>query len=91
MGATVVVKRGIGTKPIVGDIIYIGYIYIMARGGGGGIGVYGLLGTVNQCKAEEKSMYCNIMKMFNLLIVVLVVVYLAFIAYTFFAPKRYRY
>jgi hypothetical protein len=36
-------------------------------------------------------MYCNIMKMFNLLIIVLVVVYLAYIAYTFFGPKKYRY
>jgi len=65
----------------------------MARGGGGigGSGVYGLFGTVIQCKAEDKSMYCNIMKLFNLLIVVLVVVYLAYIAYTFFGPKKYRY
>jgi hypothetical protein len=98
MGAKLGNNLGIGTKSFVGDIIYIEYIYIMARGriggGGGGIGgsgVYGLFGTVIQCKAEDNSMYCNIMKMFNLLIIVLVVVYLAYIAYTFFGPKKYRY
>jgi len=63
----------------------------VGNGGIGGSGIHGLFGTVIQCKAEDKSMYCNIMKLFNLLIVVLVVAYLAFIAYTYFAPKRYRY
>ena len=69
----------------------------MARGrigggsGIGGSGVHGLFGTVIQCKAEDASMYCNIMKMFNLLIVFLFMSYLAYIAYTFFGPKKYRY
>ena len=42
----------------------------MARrdnGGIGGSGVFGLLGTTVQCKAEDRSAYCTIAKIFNML------------------------
>ena len=63
----------------------------IGNGGIGGTGIHGLFGTVIQCKSEDNSLYCNIMKMFNLLIVFLFMVYLAYVAYLFFGPKKYRY
>lgn len=42
----------------------------MARsnnGGIGGSGVFGLLGTTVQCKAEDRSAYCTAAKVMNML------------------------
>jgi len=67
----------------------------MARGGGrvssgnGGImgsGIFGFFGTTIKCDSTDNSMYCNIMKLFNLLIVFIIVGYILYIAYTLFGP-----
>lgn len=59
-------------------------------GGGGGIlgsGIFGVFGTTIRCDSKEDSTYCNIMKLFNLLIVFFVVAYILYIAYgLFIAP-----
>jgi hypothetical protein len=58
-------------------------------GGGGGIlgsGIFGFFGTTIKCDATDDSMYCNIMKLFNLLVVFLIVAYVLYIAYNYFAP-----
>jgi len=52
------------------------------NGGILGSGIFGLFGTTIQCKSEDDSIYCNIMKLFNLLIVVFVV---AFVLYYIFS------
>ena len=42
-----------------------------SSGGGGGIlgsGIFGFFGTTIQCDSKDDSTYCNIMKIFNLLI-----------------------
>ena len=71
----------------------------MAKGGGrssggsgGGMfgsGVFGLFGTTIRCDATDTSIYCNIMKMFNLIIVFFVVCYFLYIAYSYFNPMKY--
>ena len=41
-------------------------------GGGGGIlgsGIFGFFGTTIKCDSTDNSTYCNVMKLFNLLIV----------------------
>lgn len=70
----------------------------MAKGGGssggssGGIlgsGVFGLFGTTIRCDSNDTSIYCSIMKMFNLLIVFFVVCYILYFAYSYFNPMKY--
>ncbi len=56
-------------------------------GGGGGVlgsGIFGVFGTTIKCDATDDSTYCSIMKMFNLLIVFLIVAYVLYIAYSYF-------
>ena len=58
-------------------------------GGGGGIagsGIFGFFGTTIKCDATDDSMFCTIMKLFNMLVVFLIVAYIAYIAYNFFGP-----
>lgn len=57
-----------------------------SNGGILGSGIFGLFGTTIKCDAADDSMYCSIMKMFNLLIVFLIVAYILYIAYNFFGP-----
>lgn len=54
------------------------------RGGILGSGIFGLFGTTIQCNATDNSTYCNIMKLFNLLIVFLIVSFIAYYAYIYF-------
>ena len=57
-----------------------------ASGNGGimGTGVFGLFGTTIRCDATDESAYCQIMKLFNLLIVIFVVCIFAYYAYNYF-------
>ena len=59
-------------------------------GGGGGIlgsGIFGFFGTTIKCDSTDNSTYCNVMKLFNLLIVFFVVAYILYIVYgLFIAP-----
>ena len=58
----------------------------LSKGGGGimGTGVFGLFGTTIRCDANDESAYCQIMKLFNLLIVIFVVCIFAYYAYNYF-------
>ena len=70
----------------------------MAKGGygtgmGGGIlgsGIFGVFGTTIRCDSKDDSTYCNIMKIFNLLIVFLVVIYILYIVYGIFIAPAMR-
>lgn len=53
-------------------------------------GIYGFFGTTIQCQANDGSMYCSIMKMFNLLMVFCVVAYILFFIYSYLSSKRRR-
>jgi hypothetical protein len=60
----------------------------ISSGNGGvlGSGIFGFFGTTIKCESTDNSIYCNIMKLFNLLIVLLVVIYILYIAYIFITP-----
>jgi hypothetical protein len=55
-----------------------------SNGGVLGSGIFGLFGTVINCDSTDNSLYCTIMKIFNLLIVFLVVVYILYIVHMLF-------
>ena len=62
-------------------------------GGGGGIlgsGIFGIFGTTIKCDSKDDSTFCNIMKLFNLLIVFFVVAYILYIAYGLFIAPAIR-
>jgi hypothetical protein len=64
-----------------------------SSGLGGGIlgsGIFGFFGTTIRCDSKDDSMYCNIMKWFNLLIVFFVVLYILYILYNFFIAPSMR-
>jgi len=59
----------------------------MGSAGNGGImgsGIFGMFGSIVNCKAEDTSTYCEFVKMFNVLIMVLVIVFILYAVYTFF-------
>jgi hypothetical protein len=60
----------------------------ISSGNGGilGSGIFGFFGTTIKCESTDNSIYCNIMKLFNLLIALLVVIYILYIAYIFITP-----
>ena len=70
----------------------------MAKGGsstgmGGGIlgsGIFGVFGTTIRCDSKDDSTYCNIMKIFNMLIVFFVVIYILYIIYGIFIAPAMR-
>ena len=64
-----------------------------SSGLGGGIlgsGIFGFFGTTIRCDSKDDSMYCTIMKWFNLLIVFFVVMYILYILYNFFVAPSIR-
>jgi hypothetical protein len=66
-----------------------------SNGGILGSGIFGMFGSQVVCKGTDDTIYCNIMKMFNiLLVVILVCVILYFVYYIFkafmFSSKRKR-
>ncbi len=56
-----------------------------SSGNGGilGSGIFGMFGTIVNCNANDDSIYCNIMKFFNLFIILCIVLYILYFAYTF--------
>lgn len=65
-----------------------------ASGGNGGIlgsGIFGMFGTTIKCDSTDNSYYCNFMKFFNMLVVVLFIVFLLYYVKMFvFTVKRGR-
>jgi len=70
----------------------------MAKGGKGfsggsggmfGSGIFGFFGTTIKCDATDTSIYCSIMKLFNLLIIFFVVSYILYFAYSYFNPMKF--
>ena len=61
------------------------------NGGLFGSGIFGLFGTVIKCDSKDESIYCNIMKLFNLLIVIFVVIFIFYYVYhMFISPLLYK-
>ena len=69
---------------------------VVSGGGGGGnggifgSGIFGMFGTTIHCNSTDDSMYCNVMKLFNLLIILLIVGVVGYFAYTYFFPSSSR-
>jgi hypothetical protein len=62
-----------------------------SNGGILGSGVFGLFGTTIKCDATNNSLFCNIMKLFNILIVLFIVGYILYFAYLFLSPYYLKY
>ena len=60
----------------------------MSNGGIGGSGIFGFFGTTIKCDATDSSIFCTIMKLFNLLIIFFVVGYILYFAYSYFNPMK---
>ena len=61
----------------------------MARNGGiGGSGVFGLLGTTVNCKAEDRSAYCTAAKVMNMLMWLAILYALFILAREYIAKKK---
>lgn len=58
-----------------------------SNGGILGSGIFGFFGTTIKCDSTDTSMYCNIMKLFNLLLVIFIVSYIIYFAYLYFGPS----
>ena len=64
-----------------------------AHSGNGGImgsGIFGMFGTTIVCKAEDNTTYCNFMKIFNILMIVGIIIFILYIAYSFFFSSKKR-
>jgi len=65
--------------------------YSSANGSNGGIagsGIFGHFGTIIQCNANDTSTYCSIMKIFNLLMILIIVLCIIYVGYLFLNPFR---
>ena len=59
-----------------------------SNGGIMGSGIFGFFGTTIKCDATNNSMYCTIMKFFNLFIVLMFVFFIFYFAYSYFKLSR---
>ena len=65
----------------------------ISSGGNGGImgsGIFGFFGTTIQCPASDTSFYCSFMKMFNVLIVMIIVFTILYFGYTMFIAPTFK-
>lgn len=58
----------------------------VSHGGILGSGIFGFFGTTVNCNASDDSIYCNIMKMFNIIVVFGIVLFFLYYAYVFLRP-----
>ena len=54
------------------------------NGGIMGSGIFGMFGTIIQCKDSDTSFFCNFMKGFNIFMVVLLLLFIFYTIYTMF-------
>ena len=60
----------------------------MARNGGiGGSGIFGLIGTTVQCKAEDNGPYCTMAKLINVIFWILILIFLGKFALDYLKKK----
>jgi ABC-type multidrug transport system permease subunit len=53
-------------------------------------GIFGFVGTTIQCDANDGSVYCNVMKFFNLFMVIIFVSYILYLIYYYLSQRRRR-
>ena len=59
---------------------------MMKNGGIGGSGIFGMIGTVVKCDSTDNSMYCNLVKLVNSLILILFLGFVLYLVFMFFFP-----
>jgi len=61
---------------------------LSSPGNGGimGSGIFGMFGTTIRCDATDNSMYCSIMKFFNLFFMIFLVFFVLWVIYQFAYP-----
>ena len=55
----------------------------MGNGGIGGTGIFGMIGTVVQCKAEDTSLYCSLAKLVNTIFMLFILAAILYFLWTF--------
>jgi len=53
-----------------------------------GSGIFGMFGSIVDCPASDDSVFCTIMKIFNIFIVIIVVIVILWCIYYFFIKRR---
>lgn len=61
-----------------------------SNGGIAGSGIFGMFGTTIRCNSDDESMYCFIMKIFNVMIVLGLISYMLYLAYHFIGPSTFK-
>jgi len=61
-----------------------------SNGGIMGSGIFGMFGTVIQCKDSDDSFFCNFMKAFNIFMVVLFLIFIFYTIYTMFIAPAFK-
>ena len=63
---------------------------VSSSGNGGilGSGIFGMFGTTIHCDSKDDSLYCSIMKFFNLFIILLIVGFVFYFAYTLLFSRK---
>lgn len=65
----------------------------MNNGGIMGSGIFGMFGSTVHCKAEDDSMYCNLTKFVNIIMMIffiIFVIYLIYIGFRYFTSGKKR-
>ena len=62
----------------------------MGNGGIMGSGIFGMFGTTIRCESTDDSMYCNIMKFFNIFFMIFLVIFILWTIYTVAYPLLFR-
>lgn len=63
----------------------------MARGNNGGVGgsgVFGLIGTTVQCRADDDSAYCKFAKLINVIFWIIILGFLAKLGYEYMRKRK---
>lgn len=64
--------------------------FLGQNGGIAGSGIFGNFGTMINCSSSDNSLYCNFMKIFNILMVVGVILFVLYYIYIVFLSKKRR-
>jgi hypothetical protein len=64
--------------------------FLGENGGIAGSGIFGYFGTMINCSSSDNSLYCNFMKIFNILMIVGIILVVLYYIYIAFSAKRRR-
>jgi hypothetical protein len=62
-----------------------------ATGNNGGIlgsGIFGMFGSIVNCDADSNSIYCNIVKMFNIMMIIGIVLTVIYLIYSYVISSK---